>query len=69
MRLGGNGVPDKGPGDGGVNTGCSQWGKERAGGLPAQETEQRNEVGCLARQRAGYLGVFPSHAKSVVAIH
>ena len=69
MRLGGNGVPDKGPGDGGVNTGCSQWGKERAGGLPAQETEQRNEVGCLARQRAGYLGVFPSQAKSVVAIH
>jgi len=60
MRFGGNGVPDKGPGSGGVNIGCSQWGKERAGGSPAQETEQRNEVGCLARQRAGYLGVFAS---------
>ena len=31
MMFGVNGVPDKRPGNGGVNIGCSQWGKERAG--------------------------------------
>lgn len=69
MGCGGNGVPDKGPGNRGIKAGCSQGGLERRGWntaphpKPTQEPSKGSLGGLPAKWRTDYLGVFASQAR------
>lgn len=56
MSYGENGLPDKGPGNMGVNPGYSQAGEERKEGFPARRQSREIWGSCLPGGRLITLG-------------
>lgn len=68
MGFGGNGIPERGPGNRGVNPGYSQGGEEREQGPLPRRWSREIWGGFPAKWQADYRGVFASQARQSAVV-